>query len=107
MWFLPGLYADQDRHGGPPLEPHAAGAMSATERVFFEQVEEDLCRTPPRLLVVEEPLALAPAGRRGIDFLRYYGQSPRLARLFSGYESGGRIGALTWMTPVSAPSCGP
>jgi hypothetical protein len=107
MWFLPGLYAGQDRHGGPPLEPHAAGTMSATERVFFQQVEEDLCRTPPRLLVVEEPLALAPAGRRGIDFLRYYGQSPRLARLFSGYESGGRIGALTWMTPVSAPSCGP
>jgi len=104
MWFLPGLYAEQDSHG-PPFRPHAPDAMSATEREFFLQVENDLCSKPPALLLVEDPLALPPRGRRGIDFLAYYGQSERLARLFAHYAPDGRVGPLTSLRATGEPTC--
>jgi hypothetical protein len=56
-----------------------------------------------------------PAGRLALTLtlvlavlaLAAIGPATRLAHLFSGYESGGRIGALRRMTPLSARSCAP
>jgi hypothetical protein len=106
LWFLPGLYADQDARSGGPLIAHTLDRMPGIERVFFDQIVDDLCAAPPRLLAVENPAPAAPAGRRALDLIAYYSQNPRVARLFSSYASGGTLGPFTLYSAVSA-ACSP
>ena len=83
LWFLPGFYADQDSRRGGHLQPHPIDAMSALERTFFDQIVQDLCAAPPRLLAVEEASPVAPAGRRARDQRADYGPSPAAAARFA------------------------
>ena len=105
LWFLPGFYADQDRAGGGPLEAHGTESMPPLEWRFFNQILEDLCGRPPRLLAVEGTPPAAPAGRRSLDLLAYYKQSPRLKALLDVYSPRGSIGPFTILTPTAEPSC--
>ena len=58
----------------------------ALERAFYEEIIGDLCRTPPRLLLVEVAAPQSPAGRRALDLLSYYRQDARFERLFRAYD---------------------
>jgi len=46
-------------------------------------------------MIVEPPIPRAPAGRRSLDLVAYYGQDPRFKRLFAGYAPIGRLGSFT------------
>lgn len=105
LWFLPGLYADQDRASGGPLEPHSLDSMSSLERMFFDQVADDLCESPPGLLAFEPAIPVAPAGRRSLDLSAYYKQSPRLKPLLDAYAPRGTVGPFTLLAATSKPSC--
>jgi len=84
LWFLPGLYKDDFDRGDATFHP--LSRMTPLERRLFDQVVDDLCRTPPRLLVIQPPVPDLPAGGRAIDLIAYYRQDPRFVRLFSGYD---------------------
>ena len=105
LWFLPGFYSDQDRLAGGPLQPHTLESMPALERMFFDQIVEDLCRTPPQLLAIEQPAPVAPAGRRSLDLRAYYSQSPSAVKLLTAYRSRGTIGPFELLTPGTTPAC--
>jgi hypothetical protein len=105
LWFLPGFYSDQDRLAGGPLQPHTLESMPALERMFFDQIVEDLCRTPPQLLAIEQPAPVAPAGRRSLDLRAYYSQSPSAEKLLAVYHSRGTIGPFELFTPGATPAC--
>jgi hypothetical protein len=105
LWFLPGFYADQDRLAGGPLEPHRLEQMSPLERLFFDQVTEDLCSSPPQLLAVEQSGAVAPAGRRALDLLAYYAQNPPANRLLASYRPQGTLGPFTLYAPAAPLAC--
>jgi hypothetical protein len=105
LWFLPGFYADQDRLSGGPLEPHTLEQMSPLERLFFDQVAEDLCSSPPQLLAVERAGAVAPAGRRALDLLAYYAQNQSASRLLASYRLQGSLGPFTLYAPAAPLAC--
>jgi hypothetical protein len=105
LWFLSGLYGDQDASGAGPLRANAPEAMSPLERTFFDQIVDDLCAAPPRLLAIERAVASAPAGRRALDLQEYYAQSPGAKRLFEGYRAQDSLGPFTLLVPASIPSC--
>ena len=93
LFYLPGLYEnelerDQPVQGllpDPELRFREPAAMSAMERRYFTEVVDNLCAAPPSVLIIEPPIPRAPAGRRSLDLVAYYGQDPRFKRLFSGY----------------------
>ena len=105
LWFLPGFYSDQDRLAGGPLRAHTLDGMPALERMFFDQVVEDLCRTPAQLLAIEQPAPVAPAGRRSLDLRAYYSQSPSAEKLLAAYRSRGTVGPFELFTPDMGPAC--
>lgn len=105
LWFLAGFYRDQDVGGVGPLEAHALDRMAPLERLFFDQIIEDLCRFPPRLLAIERALPAAAAGRRALDLQAYYSQDARARRLFAGYQPTQPVGPFMLMTPSGAASC--
>jgi hypothetical protein len=105
LWFLPGFYADQDRLAGGPLRPHSLDEMPSLERLFFDQVVQDLCAWPPQLLAIEQPGAVAPAGRRALDLHAYYAQSPLARSLLGAYRPAGSIGPFALFTPETSPAC--
>jgi hypothetical protein len=102
LWFLSGFYADQDRAGAGPLQRHRLEAMPPLERTFFEQIVEDLCAAPPRLLAIEEASPVAPAGRRALDLRAYYAQSPAAASLFAAYRPIGSLGPFRMFMATDA-----
>ena len=105
LWFLPGFYRDQDRLAGGPLQAHSVEDMSALERTFFDQIVEDLCGWPPQLLAIEQPGAVAPAGRRALDLHAYYAQHPSARRLLAAYRPNGTVGPFALFTPERPPAC--
>jgi hypothetical protein len=105
LWFLPGFYDDQDRQAGGPFTPHALDAMPAMERMFFDQVIDDLCASPPAMLAIERAAPSAPAGRRALDLEAYYGQSPRGSRLLQAYRPDGSVGPFTLLVPATTAKC--
>ena len=84
---------------------HALATMPPLEHRYFEEIVSDLCRQPPRLLVIQPPVQDAPAGGRAIDLLGYYRQDARFARLFAGYEETGPLGTFTFYTRQGDGSC--
>jgi len=95
LWFLPGLYAEQLRAGGPEIPWRALHAMDPLERRYFEEIVADLCAHPPRLLLVEPPPAWARPGGGSIDLVEYYQQDERFARLFAGYRLNEQLGPFS------------
>jgi hypothetical protein len=95
LWFLPAFYAEQAALAGGPLVARRPAEMSALEATFFAEIIEDLCADPPRLLLVENPLPAAPAGRRALDLLAYYRQDERVMGLLNDYREAGTIGPFT------------
>src|SRR5918993_1748018 len=104
LWFLPRFYEDQDASGTGALQPHAPERMPTLERSFFDQIVEDLCRFPPRLLAIERAAPAAPAGRRALDLRAYYSQDSRAKRLFDSYHPVGAVGPFTLLTADSSAS---
>jgi hypothetical protein len=87
---LPGLYSGYD--------PAAAGApfrrpdqMGPTEARFFATMVEDALRFPPQLLMVDRRPQFPPLTALRFDFLAYFRQDPRFARLMDGYRYAGRV----------------
>jgi hypothetical protein len=106
LWFLREFYEAEAASGAPgPIAPHAPAAMPPLERAFFDEIVSDLCRKPPRLLIVETPAPPVPGGRRSLDLEAYYGQDARFARLFSSYRPVGTVAAFR-VFKSDAPSCG-
>jgi hypothetical protein len=105
LWFLPGFYTDQDRLAGGPLDPHSVESMSELERMFFDQIVEDLCSSPPQLLAIEQPGAVAPAGRRALDLYAYYAQHPSANGLLASYRREGSVGPFALFTPEGPVAC--
>ena len=107
LFFLPGLYEEQNKRSGGPLDPRRPGDMTLLESQFFEEVIEDLCTRPPRLLVIDRPPASAAAGRRALDLRAYYAQSPRAQQLLEGYRTVEEAGPYLFLIPGRTLSCGP
>ena len=42
--------------------------------------------TAPGAVIIEAPVHHAPAGRRALDLVAYYGQDARFVLLFAGYH---------------------
>ncbi len=104
LWFLPAFYERELATPAPTL-PHTPAAMPALEREFYEEVIGDLCRTPPRLLLVEIAAPQAPAGRRALDLVAYYRQDGRFARLFGAYEPVGTIAPFVVFKVTGPVTC--
>jgi hypothetical protein len=79
--------------------------MPPLERAFFDEIVSDLCRTPPRLLMVETGAPVAPGGRRAFDLIAYYGQDPRAARLFSSYRPLAEVAPFAVLKPDGRATC--
>lgn len=107
LWFLPGLYAADIDSGQGDISFRRTDAMPPLEREYFDQVVADLCAHPPGLLVIEPPIPNAPAGRRSLDLIRYYGQDPRFERLIRSYAPVGTIGPFVAYAAAQGASCGP
>ena len=107
LWFLPGLYDDELRRTDREPVFRSIEQMTTLEHQYFEQVIEDLCRRPPRLLVVEPPILKAPVGRRAIDLVAYYRQDERFDRLFAAYKPSATIGQFVAYSRETRSSCAP
>lgn len=105
LFFMPGLYAEENARAGGIMEPHTPATMPPLEKQFFEEVVEDLCATPPRLLVVDQPPESALAGRRALDFQAYYAQHPSARPLLASYKPAGAVGSYLLLVPDGRPSC--
>jgi hypothetical protein len=92
LWFLPGIYVDEMKRPDHTDAFHRLDAMPPLERRYFSEIVDDLCRNPPKLLVIEPPIPNAPVGRRSLDLVRYYRQDPRFDRLFSTYVHKATVG---------------
>ena len=95
LFYLPGLYEKELLLPDSELKFREPAAMSATERRYFTEVVDNLCAAPPSVLILEPPIPRAPAGRRSLDLVAYYGQDPRFKRLFAGYTPIGWLGSFT------------
>jgi hypothetical protein len=81
----------------------APAEMSPGERTAFDRVVHDLVTRTPDLLVVESP-ALNQARTRypgGFDFLAYFGQDDRFARVASGYVQVDDVGGIRLLRRAS------
>ena len=82
LWLLNGAYAPNPP--GQPFRYHQPANMEEPERYQFEAVVEDLTTNQPTMLIVDR----TPPGYvlNGFDYLEYFGQDERFARLLSGYR---------------------
>jgi hypothetical protein len=87
---LPGLYRDFD--------PVAAGRsfrtpeeMDPTEARFFATVVNDTLRFPPQMILVDRHPQYAPLDSIGFDFIAYFRQDPRFARVMDDFRYVGRV----------------
>jgi hypothetical protein len=95
LWFLRAQYADELDVGSGEVAFRNPAQMAALEWRFFNEVIDDLCRTPPALLIVETPRRRRPHGGSRFDFLAYYSQSARFSRLFEHYAESTRVRDFT------------
>ena len=95
LFYLPGLYENELQVPDSELNFRTPEAMSAMERRYFTEVVDNLCASPPSVLIIEPPIARAAAGRRSLDLVAYYGQDPRFKRLFAGYAQ------IGWLSPFT------
>ena len=95
LWFLRAEYADEFNAGFGEVAFRRPAQMPALERRLFNEVIDDLCRTPPALLIVETPMRRRPHGSSRLDFLAYYSQSARFSRLFAHYAESARVRNFT------------
>jgi len=95
FFYLPGLYEQELQQPDSELKFREPAAMSAMEKRYFTEVVDNLCAAPPSVMIVEPPIPRAPAGRRSLDLVAYYGQDPRFKRLFAGYTPIGWLGSFT------------
>jgi hypothetical protein len=68
-----------------PQAWHAAETMPGWERSYFASTVADLTARPPELLVAPIPDPRAPT-LRGFDFLGYFAQDERFARVLARYD---------------------
>jgi hypothetical protein len=61
-------------------------AQSAGERAFFDEVIDELTRTPPAMLIVDRAHFKLGFGLTHFDFVDYYKQSPAFAALLQRYR---------------------
>jgi hypothetical protein len=94
QFYLPGLYEKELELPDSELSFRAPSAMSEVERRYFTEFVDNLCAAPPSVLIIEPPTPHAPAGRRSLDLVAYYGQDPRFRQLFAGYTPIGRLGSF-------------
>ena len=104
LWFLPGLYAAELTSGSGQMAYRSMAGMDRLERKYFDQVVEDLCARPPRLLVVEPPLE-AGRGPGSIDLIAYYSQDERFVRLFAAYKTRGTFGPFVAYVQSGEGTC--
>ena len=95
LFYLPGLYERELQLPDSELNFREPSVMSERERRYFTEVVDNLCAAPPSVLIIEPPIPRAPAGRRSLDLVAYYGQDPRFKRLFAGYAPIGWLGSFT------------
>ncbi len=104
LWFLPAFYA-AELAAPPPVVAHRPDQMPALEREFYNQIIDDLCATPPRLLIIERASPMAPAGRRALDLESYYGQDARFSRMFSAFRVQSDVGPFMVYKAIPPVSC--
>jgi hypothetical protein len=105
LWFLPGLYVDELNRNDAAVAFRRPDAMPDLEHQYYEQIIGDLCKTPPRLLVIEPPIPDAPIGGRSLDLIGYYRQDPRFDHLFGAYSAAATIGPFVVYSRAANASC--
>ena len=105
LWFLPGLYADELAKPGSDPMFRPTSAMPALERKYFEQIIDDLCARPPRLLLLEPPPPGSPKPGGSLDLIAYYRQDSRFDRIFATYTPIGTVGPLVVYRREADTSC--
>ncbi|HEY2434492.1 MAG TPA: hypothetical protein VGI12_17595 [Vicinamibacterales bacterium] len=102
--FLEALYAGEEGPGGV-APPHPVAAMRPTERALFHELTDDLCRTPPRLLLVDAVDPRSRSTRRTFDVVAYVRQDARVAALLEHYRAQETIGRFSVLVPDGPLEC--
>ncbi len=85
LWPLPSFYADAPDAADSSVKLHPIADMSADERRVFSSVVDDILADPPDLLIVDGRIDRTFGSRR-FDYLRYYAEDARFARLLTEYR---------------------
>ena len=80
LWLLPG--AIQKRHSGEVADPALLDEMEAFTR---DSVVADLSAQPPDVVIVDDREKKSYFGAAPFDYLAYFGEDPRFARIWSNY----------------------
>ena len=80
LWLLPG--AIRKRHSGEATD---IALLDEMERFTRESVLADLSAQPPDVIIVDDREKKSYYGPAPFDYLEYFGQDPRFARLWSDY----------------------
>jgi len=105
LLFVTGIYALERVPRGSIATLHAPSVMGRLEAGLFEELVEDLCRHPPRLLLVDALDLENRSARPTFDVLAYLRQDARLAGLLDGYRTDGRVGPLSVLTGGGDVAC--
>jgi hypothetical protein len=65
--------------------------MGPTEARFFATVVEDVVRFPPQVILVDRNPQYARLDELGFDFVAYFRQDPRFARVMAGFRYSGQV----------------
>jgi hypothetical protein len=92
LLFMEGLFA-------------SPSTASPTEQALVDELVDDLCRTPPRLLLVDAPDVTTRSPRPVFDVLARLRSVPRLSPVLDAYAADGRIGGFLVLTATKDAAC--
>jgi len=92
LLFMEGLFASPSN-------------ASPIEQSLVDELVDDLCRTPPRLLLVDAPDVTTRSPRPVFDVLARLRSVPRLSPVLDAYAADGRIGGFLVLTATQDAAC--
>lgn len=84
LWFLPGLYARRPAPG-LPIAFRAVADQPPIERDLARMLVDAAVEAPPELIIVNSSPYQPGFGWHRFDYIGYFGQDPRFARLLQSY----------------------
>ncbi len=100
LWLLPGAQQRRDAHGGKDN-----ALLDEIERFTRNAVVADLTRQPPDLVIVDNRASKSYFGSLDFDYLDYFLEDPRFARIWDDFEWIGDEGDYGLYRRRCAPDC--
>ncbi len=92
LWMLPGIIRKQA--DPEALDPAESARVSAFESAFRETVLEDLTKSRPDLIILDDREDKAYFGGLPFDYVGYFSSDPRFRELWAAYDPVDRIGGF-------------